>query len=148
MKLLKFLLLSFIFTTIIQAEGTPFILTGIKKVYPVVELHSDYVPKKYKDVIMEKIKNKLASLSISTEGFSNRSFAMIVADAAVGENPVIKIMFLIGEDVKRTDDNEEIFAITYMNNDIFDLEDVNETLPESVDFLLEQFAEQYQEDNQ
>ena len=54
----------------------------------------------------------------------------------------------MGEEMKRIDDGEEVFAITYQMSDEIETDELKEELYESVDFLLEQFKDQYIEDNE
>jgi len=50
--------------------------------------------------------------------------------------------------VKRLDDNEEVFAITYQKSDIFEVENLEEDIVDSAEYLLSEFEEQYKEDNE
>lgn len=147
MKIIRLSFLALLFTLTLHAD-TPFLLTGIKKVYPVVEIHNDYVPPKYKAVIMKKLEEKLNSLGISTKGYSQRSIAFLITGVPIGEEPAVHVKLLIGEEVKRIDDGEEVFAMTYSNDRIFEIYNLDDDLNENVDDLLEIFAKQYKEDNE
>jgi hypothetical protein len=129
------------------AQYTPFTLTGIKEVYPVVEIHTEYVPQEYVAIIKDKVVKTMHSLGINTKNFSDRSVAVLITGFSVDDEPVLHVKFLIGEEVKRKD-GSEVFAMTYANDDIFQVTKLNDDLNESIDNTLERFMKQYKEDNQ
>jgi hypothetical protein len=144
--MIRTILLIFLFTTFAYAK-TPFTLTGIKELYPVVEIHTDYVSQTYVAVIKKKLTQKIEALGINTKNFSDRSVAVLISGLSIGDEPVVHIKLLIGENIKR-EDGVETFAMTYANEDIFEVFKLDEDLNQSIDNLLEQFAEQYKEDNE
>ena len=143
-KLILFLL---IFPLLLMAQ-TPFILTGIKKVYPMVEINTKKVPQSYKKELFDKLINMTKKLHIDTTGYSPRPLVIQITTSTVGDTLVYKTALIMGEEMRRLDDGEEVFAITYQMSDVIEPDDLKEELYESVDFLLEQFAEQYTEDNE
>lgn len=144
---MKAIILLLTFYTMLFSQ-TPFILTKFKSVYPIVEIYTNKVPKNYKAKITEIIKEYAKEMKISTKGYSQRPLGIIITRVAIGETLVLKVRLLIGEDVKRLDDNEEVFALTYNKEDIFEVENLDEDLIDSVEYLLEDFKEQYMEDNE
>ncbi len=144
--MIRTILLIFLFTTFAYAK-TPFTLTGIKELYPVVEIHTDYVSQTYVAVIKKELTQKIEALGINTKNFSDRSVAVLISGLSIGDEPVVHIKLLIGENIKR-EDGVETFAMTYANEDIFEVFKLDEDLNQSIDNLLEQFAEQYTEDNE
>jgi len=144
MKILFFLSTFFM----LASAQSPFILTKFKSMYPLVEIYTKKVPQKYKQEITEIIKSYAKEMKISTAGFSSRPFAIVVSRVAVGETLVLKVQLLLGEEVKRLDDGEEVFALTYQKEDIFEVENLEEDLIDSVEYLLEDFKDQYIEDNE
>ena len=127
---------------------TPFILTGIKKVYPMVEINTKAVPQSYKQDFIDKLNKTTKKLNIDTTGYSHRPLVIQITTSSVADTLVYKTALIMGEEMKRLDDNEEVFAITYQMSDEIETDDLKEELYESVDFLLEQFADQYLEDNE
>ena len=87
-------------------------------------------------------------LKIDTSGYSQRVLGIIVSRVAIGEELVLKVELLVGEEVKRLDDNEEVFAITYQKTDIFEVENLEEDIVDSAEYLLSDFKDQYEEDNE
>lgn len=147
MKIIRLIILALSLTTLSYAK-TPFILTGVKTLYPVVEIHTDIVGQKYVPIILKKLKSKVESLGISTKNYPQRFITILISSVSIADEPAVHVKLIIGEDVKRLDDNEEVFAITYSNDDIFEVFKLDEDIQDSVDFLLDEFAEQYKEDNE
>ena len=127
---------------------TPFTLTKISELYPLVEIHTDKVPQTYKALFTKEIEEYAQELHISTKNYSQRTLAIIISRVAVGKSLVLKVRLLLGEEVKRLDDGEEVFAITYQKADIIEVDDLDENLVDSVEYLLEEFKDQYIEDNE
>jgi len=144
MKIVLLLLTLFVFAN----AQTPYTLAHYKSVYPVVEIFTDKVPVKYKQEILKIMKEYTSEMKINTEGFSDRALGIIVTRVAVGETLILKVELLVGEDVKRLDDGEETFALTYQKIDIIEVDNLHEDLIDSVEYLLEEFKEQYIEDNE
>jgi len=130
--------------------GTPFILSGIKKVYPVVEIKTGNVDQKLKKQIQKILLDRLSSLGIETKGYDPRAFAILISRAPVGSSQklVLKTTLIMGEQVKRRD-GMEVFAITYEVGDIYepDMDFFEDSIIESVEYLLDMFESQYQEEN-
>jgi hypothetical protein len=59
----------------------------------------------------------------------------------------------MGEEMKRLDDGEKVFGLTYQDKEHFVVEDINDSeaieegVEDSVDNILSKFADQYREDN-
>ncbi|QSZ40603.1 hypothetical protein GJV85_00205 [Sulfurimonas aquatica] len=143
---MKIVLLVFISFVMAYAQ-TPFVLTAFKSAYPVVEINTDKVPQEYKTNITKLLANTTKELGINTAGYSSRPIALTISRIAIGEKLVLKVALIVGEEVKRSDDNEEVFAITYVKDDIFEVESLRGDVMDSVEYLLEDFKEQYKEDN-
>ena len=127
---------------------TPFILTGLKKVYPMVEINTKKLDPALKEPILKRLKAMTKELGINTEGYSHRPLVIQITTHTVNDTLVYKTSLIMGEEVRRLDDNEEVFAITYQMNDAIEPDNVKEDVLESVDFLLDQFSDQYKEDNE
>jgi len=127
---------------------TPYILTKFTTLYPLVEIYTKKVPQHYKAEITSIIKEYAKEMNISTEGYSPRPLAIVISRVAIEETLVLKVQLLLGEEVRRLDDNEEVFALTYHKEDIFEVNDLEEDLIDSVEYLLEEFKDQYIEDNE
>ena len=127
---------------------TPFILTKFKKVYPLVEIHTQKVPQSYKAKIIKIIKEYAKEMKINTDGFAQRPLGIVITRVPVCNITILKVQLILAEEVKRLDDGEEVFALTYHKEDIFEVENLDEDLIESVEYLLGDFKDQYREDNE
>jgi thioredoxin-related protein len=145
MRILFFLLLG---AAWLQAE-TIFTLRGIDKVYPVVEIKGTKVPKSEKRYLRDELKATTDDLHIDTKGYSQRSLALLVSEVYAGKCVLIKVRLLIGEQVKRVDSAEKVFAITYQVESLFPYakDSVSDRLEDTVDDLLAKFADQYREEH-
>lgn len=144
---MKILLLVLFTCTLVFAQ-TSFILTKFKNAYPLVEIHTDKVPSEYKVKITKILKSYTDELGINTKGYSQRTMAIVIDRIAVGKKLVLRTKLLVGEDVKRLDDGEEVFALTYVKSDISEIENMDEDIIDTVEYLLEDFQDQYIEDNE
>lgn len=146
MRTVKIFLLLSIFAASIYAQ-TPFVLSGVRSYYPVVEINSDKIDIKYKQIILDMIVAKSTELGIETKNFSSRSLAFLISYIGVGETIAIKMDLLLGENVIRLDSKEEIFVVSYMSSRIFVPEEIEDDLLSNAEELLEMFGAQYIEDN-
>lgn len=146
MNLFKTVLFLSLFASSIWAQ-TPFVLTGVKSYYPVVELNTDKIDVSYKKRILDMLVQKSTELGVETKNFSTRSLAFLISYIGVGDTLALKIELMLGESAMRLDTKEEIFVLSYLNGRIFVPEDAEEELLEHAEELLEIFAAQYKEDN-
>lgn len=142
------LLFALLFVVTLAQATTPYLLTKIPSVYPLVEIYSKHVPKKYIEIIKKEIIKATDELHIKNDSFSERPLTIFITDLSVDDKKAVKVALLMGEEVKRLDDGEIVFALTYFNVDIIEVDDEDFDILESVDFLLEQFKDQYIEDNE
>jgi hypothetical protein len=126
---------------------TPFVLTGVKSYYPVVEINSDKIDPKYKQIILDMMIKKSTELKIDTKNFSSRSLAYLIGFVSVGDAIALKIELMLGENVIRVDTKEEIFVISYMSSRTFVPEELGSDLLDSAEEMLDAFVLQYKEDN-
>jgi hypothetical protein len=127
---------------------SPYILTGVKSYYPVVEINSDNIDMKYKALIKEMIVEKSTELGISTQNFSTRSLAVLINYISVGDTLALKVSLMLAEDAMRLDTKEEVFVLSYVDTKIFVVTDLEEELPDTIEDMLDTFGEQYKEDNE
>lgn len=148
---LKHLLVFFVLVTTQLFSSTMYTLSGVTKVYPVVEIMTPLVPQEFKEKITNEISTRLDELKIDHSGYDQRAFAILVSGVKVKNDALITIELLIGEQVKRMNSTQETFAATFIDKSHFiitkddDLEDIFE---DSLSILLDRFSEQYQEENQ
>ncbi len=149
MKLKKIFLLVF-FTNIILNASTMYTLSGINKLYLVVEIGGKTVPQSYKSTILESLKSTTDDLKIDTKGYDPRSLAVLIGEKVFNDTTVVNIQLVIGEEVRRLDDNEKTFALTYQSMGSFTLsedDELEDVFEDTFDTMLAKFSEQYLEEN-
>lgn len=146
MKIFKTILFLSLFSSSIWAQ-TPFVLTGVKSYYPVVELNTDKIDASYKKRILDMVIEKSTELGVETKNFSTRSLAFLISYIGVDDTLALKVELMLGESAMRLDTKEEIFVLSYINTHIFVPYNPGEELLEHAEELLDIFAAQYKEDN-
>jgi len=147
----KLVFLMLFINTILSAESM-FLLTKLQKVYLVVENYSNHIPMNLKADIIEEMRATTDELNIDTDGYSYRTLAFMLYDTSIGNHEVLNVDLILGEEVKRLDDAEDVYALTYdkrkqIVTDDKTKEEIHEELIEKVELLLNEFMEQYKEDN-
>lgn len=143
------LILLTLFFAPLSAESM-YTLSGITKVYPVVEVSGKDVPKESKDLLSELLLEMTQELGIDTSGYDQRSLALLVNEMYVGTQRIINVKLLVGEQVRRLDQPQKTFGVTYISVEhlLYTKEtDILEQIEDAADTLLEKFAEQYREEN-
>ena len=149
---MKFLLLLIISVLLSSSlfSATMYTLSGVDKVYPVIEISSKKVPQNYKEVISEEITNLFENLNIDHSGYSERAFAILINSTKIEKNDLVTIRLIIGEPVTRKGSTQTIFADTYSDKNNFILRpesDIEDMLEDSLMTLLDRFSEQFKEEN-
>jgi len=77
----------------------------------------------------------------------------MIYNSSVNNTLILNVDLLLGEEVKRLDDNEEVYALTYEKRSTIVVgdkigEDLEDEVLDNVDLLLSDFIEQYEEDNE
>ncbi|MEE8587733.1 MAG: thioredoxin family protein [Sulfurimonadaceae bacterium] len=148
MKYIRSIFAFILLTQAVAMAGTIFTLTGIKKVYPDVEIGGKKIPKTEKSNILALLKETTDELGIDTSGHDSRSLTLLIGEMYVGKEVVINVRLLIGEQVKRLDSGEKSFAITYGDREYFTFDDgYEDQLEDALDSLFERFSKQYREEN-
>lgn len=148
--ILKKILLLVLFTNIILNASTIFTLSGINKLYLVVEIAGKTIPQSYKSTILESLKETTDDLNIDTKGYDPRSLAVIINETKVNDTTVVNVQLLIGEEVTRLGSNEKTFALTYqsMGHFLFNKgDDAEDAVEDTLDMMLMKFSQQYTEEN-
>ncbi len=146
-KLVLFFTLGFL---VFAKASTMFTLTGIDKVYPIVEVGVKEVPKSFKQSAKDEINSMLDELNIKHDGYDPRALALLVGGTHIENTLVITMKLEIGEQVYRVNSKEKTFAITYATQErivIKEDDDVVDQLEDALLVLLDRFSEQYIEEN-
>lgn len=139
--------------TVYLNAGSMFLLTKINKAYLVVENYSSKLPMSIKENIYEELKNTTKELKIDTSGYGHRTFGVLLYDTMLDGKLILNVDLILGEEVKRLDDSEAVYALTYEKRKQFIISDktfdeIEDELADNIDLLLEDFSEQYMEDNE
>lgn len=151
-NIIKKVFLLFIVSTVYLHAESMFLLTKMKNAYIVVENYSKQIPNELKSDIHEEMKLITDELKIDTTGYSYRSIVVMLYDTYIGKHQVLNIDLVVGEEVKRLDDKEDVYAFTYEKRkqlliDNKDQEELSEEMLDAINVLLAEFAEQYKGDN-
>jgi hypothetical protein len=125
-----------------------YVLTDVKSYDPIVITEG----KEFR-VFNEDIKSLMQvnalELNVNTKGHSSRVLAFIVTKFSLGDTLGVRVILELGEYVKRRGREDEVFAISYVKQKIFvyNKEELEDDLADTVEEMLENFATQYREDN-
>ncbi|MDF1874677.1 thioredoxin family protein [Sulfurimonas sp. SAG-AH-194-I05] len=134
----------------IACASTMYTLSGVNKVYTVIEIMTKEVPQGYKTLVKEEITSLLNELDIQNKGYDERAFALLVSSIKVDKKSVIILKLIIGEPVYRKTSKEKTFALTYETQSHFIYEEgdnLEDKFEDALSSVLEKFSEQYIEEN-
>ena len=139
-----------VFLATLGYSGNIFSLTGVKKVYPIVEIKGKNIPTEYKKMVYDELNSTIKSLKIDATGFDQRALAILINESYIKDIVLIKMQLIVSEETKRLDSDTLAFALTYQSKKEFILspDELEDNFEDSLDELLEQFREQYIEDNE
>lgn len=143
-KLILFLLL-----TLYSFAVTPYSLENLKEVNLKVLNKKNEISEKLEKRLKEDIKVKLEKAGIKTKTEKYSNFLVKIKINKIKDVTFVRTSIMISEDVISLRDKDvEALAITYKKDDSFEAEDLEKDIYESiVDYLLEDFLEQYKDEN-
>lgn len=147
MKILTILILSAL-TFIPIFAMSPFSLESIKSVNVKIFDKDKILDESSITILTQEVEKKLLSIGVksSTKAFSN----LIIKIQAIKLNPItvchINLSLVENARIARSIPVEGI-AIGYMKDDLFESDDIKQDIAESIKFLLDEFVEQYKEEN-
>lgn len=148
MKSCYTLLISFLLCTNLFAL-TPFSLEGLKEVNVAFVDKGKLLNSEHKKALEKEIERKLHRLNIQTSSKHFSNFLVKIERLKSSTPSLYHVSLSLSETttLHRAKPLEAI-ALTYMKEDIFESQNPFEDIKESLLFLLEEFAEQYTEENQ
>jgi len=151
-RLFKKVLVLLVVSTLYLSAETMFLLTKVPKMYLIVENYSEKVSMDIKRDILNDMQAMTDELKIDTSGYSHRALGFLIYDTSIDDMLILNVDLILGEEVKRIDDNEEVYALTYEKRKQFSVnnktqEEIHEELLDHVYSLLSEFSEQYNGDN-
>ena len=144
------LLLSLLLAYSLQAAGF-WTLSGLEKANIYISNSLTTLKPETIQKIKSKIKDSLKANGIKTEQQDSATIMISLEEIVDDEAHYIYVKLALGEEVQTfRADKSATFALTYDANDFIevDVEDVDRDVLESVDFLLDQFSEQFEEDKE
>jgi len=127
---------------------TPFSLENLKSVNFKILDKSKILKSEVKKALKEQIKEKLLAAHIQPKSDNFANFLIRFKLYQIGEKKLCTVSLLLIEDVsiQRAAITRAI-AITYQKDDSFEVENFEEDLSESIEYLIDDFLAQYEEEN-
>ena len=147
---MKSFLLLFLFTLYLQAAGF-WTLSGVDKANIYVNNQLSTLKPSTIKTMKAKMEAMLKKNGIQTKMQDSPTLMFKLEEIEGEENHYVYVKLALGEEVQTFRKNRDnTFALTYDANDFIDVEsdELDEQVLESVDFLLEQFTELYEDDNE
>lgn len=142
----------FLLLLFISLQGAGFwTLTGLEKANIYVKNELSFVKPETIIEIKKKMDQTLKENSIATKKQDSATLMVSLEEISDDETYFIYITLALGEEVQTFREGKSAtFALTYDSNDFIetDIEELDKDILESVDFLLSQFSEQYEDDKE
>lgn len=150
MKFIKKVLLFAIFTTLIHAESF-YVLSGVDNYDPIV-VNMSSKTQQYNSDIKTLMQEMSKEIGVDISGHPSRVLVFVISDVSLGETIGLKIDLELGEYVVRKGQTQSVFGLTYKDTqllapDFKDDDDVEDTLADAVEEMLEKFKVLYKDDN-
>ena len=128
---------------------TPYSLENLKEVNLKVLNKKETISKELEKKIDNKIIEEFKKLGIKTTTDNYSNFLVKIKIDKIKDVNFVRTSIIVSEDViPLRDKNLEMLAITYKKEDSFESEDLEIDIYESiVDYLLDDFIEQYKDEN-
>ena len=126
-------------------------LTGLTKANIFVINKIAYLDPKTVSTSKVKMTNMLHEIGIKTKQQDSPTLMLIMQEIEDEDNHYVYIQLSLGEEVQTfRDDKTPTFALTYEVNDFIEVgsQELDSEVLESVDFLLSQFVEQFEDDKE
>ena len=126
---------------------TPFSLEGLKEVKVRISVKGKLLSKIEKKHLTNKIIEELQRTGLKTDTKLYSKIIIKVKSLRVKSKSIIFVSLFVIEDVRMLNDIENIkMGITYKMDDLFETEDLKEDLKESIEYLVSEFIEQYNDE--
>ena len=143
-------LLFIAFLSVLTLNATGFwTLTGVTKANIYVNNSADYLKPKTIIEIKKKMQSMLHQHGIQTQQQDSPTLMLSIEEIVEDDTHYVYLKLALGEEVKTfRKGGVETFALSYAASDFIDTDvsDLDEEVLGSVDFLLESFAEQFEDD--
>lgn len=127
---------------------TPFSLENLKSVNFKIVDKQKLLDEKVKEALSNQIQKKLLAQNIQSTSKNFANFLIKFQTFKVGEKTFCTTSLFLIEDVNiKRDKPTTAIAITYMKQDSFEVENFSEDVSESVEYLVDDFLAQHEEEN-
>lgn len=127
---------------------TPFSLEHLSSVNFKIIDKSKILDEKVKEALTNQIQEKLIAAHIQPKSQNYANFLVRFKTFKVGEKTLCITSLVLIEDVSiQRDTPTNAIAITYMKEDSFEVENFRENLSESIEYLVDDFLAQHEEEN-
>ena len=134
-----------------MARATIFSLGGLKEVKVLIFDKKRVLPRKLKQNMKNNIVDKLEKVGLQTNTKLYSKFIVKINSMKLDDDSdtyVINVILFIVEDVALIANKENVkVAITYRKDEMFDSNNLEEDITESVNYLVSEFVEQYKQEN-
>ncbi len=150
MKKLFSLAVIILFLPLALFGAGPYNLEGIHDLNVLVIDENKAISPQLTDKIADELKSKLEKNGIKSRKDGVGTLFVKISSLKVGKNTVVGISFGIGEEAEiMRSGRVKSFVQSYNNSDLFESEDVNADVYDSiVNYLMGEFIEQFHDDNE
>lgn len=127
---------------------TPFSLNGIKHLSVHVADYSNLFEKSMKTELESRMHKHLNKLGVKTKGFHNETFILLIKSQMVGKTTLLFLDLMVAGDMQRKNQKHLTFGMSYLLKDNVEVEDAGVDVIDSLEYLLEEFDEQFLQDNE
>ncbi|MGB5964426.1 MAG: hypothetical protein WBF77_11840 [Sulfurimonadaceae bacterium] len=150
MKKLSIVIFFLLFLQLTLFATTPYNLEGIKALNVLVIDQSGTISPQLEEKLATELKSKLENNGIKSKKDGVGAMFVKITSTKIGKRSVVYIHLGIGEEAQVIRSHKvKSFALTYSFDDMIESENVEADVYDSVmNFLIEEFLEQYHEDNE
>ncbi len=150
MKKLSLVIFSLLFSQLTLLATTPYNLEGIKALNVLVQDQSETISPELEKRLVAELKEKLEQNGIKSKKDDVGALFVKITSTKVGKTTVAYINLGIGEEAEIVRSSKvKSFVLTYSYDDMIESQNVEADVYDSVmNFLIEEFLEQYHEDNE
>jgi hypothetical protein len=148
---MKKLAIILLFTSIYLHAAGFWTLTGLEKANIYVKNEISFLKPAKLNLIKQKMNEMLQKEGIETKRQDSPTLMIALEEIADNDTHYVYIKLALGEEVETfRKDKTATFAMTYVVSDFIDVDisELDAEVLESVDFLLSQFSEQFEDDRE
>jgi len=124
-------------------------LTGSDKLHVYVQNNISEINPKTVTSIKEKMQSTLSKLSVKTDGVDGGTMMVKLNSIKGSDYFYVTIKLAVGEEVMTHRKGDiETFALTFDSDDFIETDELDADVLESIDFLLSEYAEQFEDDRE